>query len=203
MIMPLRTGRGENTMSVLEVARPLARGAVRLAEHLNLVGIAKTAASGADDVSALMASLGETPSLLQMANLAGARQRFGQEALEVFAHGTTRSSLDELVKTQGARLSEHGGNFAGRFFAALKVDVAEEFAARSALRSGGEPGIVGLAIPKRITDVLERNRWMLTRKIDDRQGLETVFQPGAMNTLRKQGYFFDMSKILEVSRSLR
>lgn len=177
-------------MSMLELAKPVARGVVRLAEHLNLVGIAKTAASGADDISALTAGMLERPSLLQMANFAGARQKFGEEALEVFAHGTTKNSLQALIKSQGASLSEHGGNFGGRFFTALNVDVAQEFAARTAHRFGGEPGIVGLAMPKRITDCLERNRWMLTRKISDRPGLEVVFESGAMNTLRKQGYYF-------------
>lgn len=188
---------------MLDKAVPLVKAAVRLADELSLVALTKTTvARSADDIAALTANMCERPSLLQMANFAGARQKFGEEALEVFAHGTTRPSLDSLVKSQGASLSEHGGNFGGRFFTALNVDVAQEFAARAASRFGGEPGIVGLAMPKRITDCLERNRWMMTRRIDDRQGLQTVFEPGALKTLRTQGFFFDMSKILEVKAKL-
>ncbi|MBX9569665.1 MAG: hypothetical protein K2X77_12255 [Candidatus Obscuribacterales bacterium] len=178
-----------------DVLRPLLKQTVRLAEHLNVVSAADdlaTVVAKAD--SRMLAECLEKPSLLQLATAAGAKEKLCSEALEVFAHGTTKTEANSFVRMQGRNLSEHGGNFGGRFFTALDVDVANEFALRTVSKVGGEPSIVGLAIPRALAQSMERNKWLVTRRIDDRLGLQCVFESQAIKTLQSKGFFFEIPK---------
>lgn len=112
------------------------------------------------------------------------------EEFEVFAHGTTRSSAKEYVEMQGQNLSARAGNQDERFYTALDQGVAEEFAARSASKVGDEAALIGIALPKSVVKRLRDQKLIRTIKIDDRSGLQTVFEPGALKILQVEGFFF-------------
>ena len=128
-------------------------------------------------------------SLKQHAEKAGVKDEIGEE-FEVFAHGTTRSSAKEYVEMQGQNLSARAGNQDGRFYTALDQGVAEEFAARSASKVGDEAALIGIALPKSVVKRLRDQKLIKTIKIDDRSGLQTVFEPGALKILQVEGFFF-------------
>ena len=136
------------------------------------------------------------PSLLQQAVAAGAREEI-EGQVEVFPHGTTARIADELVETQGGSLSASGGNFAGKFHTVPDLDVADVFAARTAAKVAGEqPAVVGVALPKAVADRL-RSLGQLTREAISNpppgvspSTTQWVFKPGALQTLKDQGFFF-------------
>lgn len=179
-----------------DLIRPLLKQGARLAEHLNIASLADDAVAMTLKADAKMiAECLERPSLLQLANAAGAKQKLGVEALEVFAHGTTRQEANAFLSMQGRNLSERGGNFGGRFFTALNQDVADEFALRTVSKIGGEPAIVGIALPRTLVQNMERNRWLTTTRIDDRLGLQSVFSSQAIKTLQSKGFYFEVPRL--------
>jgi RHS repeat-associated protein len=137
------------------------------------------------------------PSLIQQATQAGVREVIEQGEIEVFAHGTTASVAEELVSTQGGSLSASGGNFGGQFHTVPNAGVAAQFAARSASRvAGQDPVVVGVALPKAISDRL-KSQGLLTRDPipNPPPGVSAstqqwVFQRGAIETLKSEGFFF-------------
>ncbi|AFZ22068.1 SpvB/TcaC N-terminal domain-containing protein [Allocoleopsis franciscana] len=138
------------------------------------------------------------PSLLQQARQAGAAEEI-EGPMEVFAHGTTEETARAMVETQGGNLSAGGGNFGGRLFTVPNLDVAGVFANRAASRAAGEqPAIVGIALPRDTAARLRQGPNPLLRlgPIDNPPAgvspgaQEWVFQPGAIDTLQSQGFFF-------------
>ncbi|BCL79065.1 SpvB and TcdB_toxin_midC domain-containing protein [Ktedonobacteria bacterium brp13] len=137
------------------------------------------------------APAGGNASLLQQAVRAGVREAIEGD-FDVFAHGTTRSAAQALVESQGKTLSAAGGNFGGRFFTTSNLTTAGEFAGRAAGRVAGEtPEVVGIALPKAIVQRLRAQQLVKTVPIADRPGMfQTVFERGAVETLKKEGFFF-------------
>lgn len=137
------------------------------------------------------------PSLLQQAMKAGVREEIEEGPIEVFAHGTTASTAKELIDTQGGNLAANSGNFGGKFFTVPSIDVAKVFAARTASKvAGSEPSVVGMALPKAIADRLRSQGLLRLRPIDSPPvgvsagAQEWVFEPGALPTLQREGFFF-------------
>jgi RHS repeat-associated protein len=139
------------------------------------------------------------PSLKQQAEEAGVRDVIEEGEFEVFAHGTTAAAAEELISSQGGTLSAGAGNFGGSFFTVPSVEVAEVFAARSAGRiAGQEPAIVGIALPRSISNQLRTPTEGLLRlgPIENPppgvppSAQQWIFQPGAFDALKNQGFFF-------------
>lgn len=137
-------------------------------------------------------------SLLQRAKAAGVEQEI-EGPIQVFAHGTTSEMAKALIETQGGILSSTGGRFGGRFFAVPDIDVAKTFAARAATQiAGANPSIVGIALPSSTVAQLKANNLLQIRPIDSPpSGVSTgaqewVFQPGAIDSLKKDGFFYGM-----------
>ncbi len=183
---------------MLELAVSALKAAKIAEPALNLVAMARPAIGRnfAMEAAAIVGKF-EQPSLMQLAKSAGAGEYLEDAAIEVFAHGTTREQVARFVANQGKNLSEHGGNFGGKLFTALDIPTAQQFAARTVSRFGGEPRVVGIAMPRSIAQALERNRMMLTRPIDDRNALQVTFYPSALPILRSEGFFFDLTKVLK------
>jgi hypothetical protein len=103
----------------------------------------------------------------------------------------------EIVDTQGSVLSGTGGNFGGQLHTVPSLQVAEEFAARTAAKAGTtETGVVGIALPKHIADML-RSRGLLTRSPIQNPppgvsagAQQWVFQTGALKALQDYRFFF-------------
>ncbi len=214
---------------MLEVAPVVVKEGVQVAEHLNLVSLARTARSCvglAEEAGALgkvgveggltsnlarpavgrivesgAAELPEVslePGLLQLASLAGAKEKFGAAAIEVYAHGTTAGEVATFVGTQGRNLSETGGNFGGKFYTAANGKLADLFAGRASERLRGEPRVLGMAIPRSLAENLHRSRLLQTTPIGDIPGLQSVFYPSSFRSLKAQGFFFDLTKAREL-----
>lgn len=137
------------------------------------------------------------PSLKQQAEEAGVKEALGEEPFEAYAHGTTETTAEELIESQGESLSPQAGNFEGRFYTVPNAEVAAKFAARSAGRAAGErPGIVGIAIPKAVADQLRSQQLLKLGPITNPppgvpiSAQEHVFQKGAIDVLKKEGFFF-------------
>jgi RHS repeat-associated protein len=138
----------------------------------------------------------QQPSLLQLATRAGAGEEI-EGPIEVFAHGTTTTFAKDLIETQGKSLSPKGGNFGGRFFTVPDISVAKVFAARSAARMAGEsPAVVGVVLPRAVANRLRSEGLLKLDRIDNpppgvSPGTQQwVFQPGALDTLANEGFFF-------------
>ena len=71
--------------------------------------------------------------------------------------------------------------------------VADEFAARTVSKVGGEKAIVGLAIPEDVFIRLRDLRPVKVERMPDRAALQVVFEPGALQTLKDEGYFFSIN----------
>ena len=114
-------------------------------------------------------------------------------------HGTTARTAAELVESQGGSLSSGSGNFGGRFFTVPSAEVADVFAARAATRVvGQQPAVVGVALPESVAARLRSPSQGLLRlrPIENPPAgvspgtQEWVFQPGALQTLQNEGFFF-------------
>lgn len=147
-------------------------------------------------ISGLLA-LKSGPSLLQRANQAGVREYIEEGPIEVYAHGTTAAVADKLVVSQGGSLSANAGNFGGKFFTVPSMDVAEVFATRSATKvAGQQPAVVGLALPRAISDQLKARGLLKLGPIENPppgvlpSAQQWTFQPGALDTLKTEGFFF-------------
>ena len=135
--------------------------------------------------------IGTKPSLARLAEEAGVREYVEEGRIAVFLHGTTKETALRIVNEEGGILSETGGGHGGRFFTAIQFEAIDEFAARTAARQGGSPGIVGIAMSENVLTQLKQRKLVLTVPISDRPGLyETIFEPGALETLRAEGFFF-------------
>jgi hypothetical protein len=104
---------------------------------------------------------------------------------------------DEFVNQQGGNLTPSGGNFAGKFHTVPDLDVANVFAARTAGKvTGGQPAVVGVALPKAVADNLRRLQQLTREPITNPppgvspSATQWVFKPGALQTLRDDGFFF-------------
>lgn len=145
------------------------------------------------------------PSLLQAAEQAGGREIVGEGRLQVFVHGGTETRALPLIENQGDNLTESGGNFGGKFYAALDANVALEFAERKVTNEGGKPKLVGIAMPASIVEVLKKEQLLVIRKIPDRQGQEVIFMPGAFDRINELSiedceanwFFFDLDAARE------
>ncbi|HEX4231263.1 MAG TPA: hypothetical protein VHZ07_21510 [Bryobacteraceae bacterium] len=152
--------------------------------------------SSARDSGGSAAATAARPSLLQQAAAAGAGEVI-DGPLEVFLHGTTARMADEFVNQQGGNLAPSGGNFAGKFHTVPDLDVANVFAARTAGKvTGGQPAVVGVALPKAVADNLRRLQQLTREPITNPppgvspSATQWVFKPGALQTLRDDGFFF-------------
>ncbi|MFT3823206.1 MAG: DUF4157 domain-containing protein [Chitinophagaceae bacterium] len=133
-----------------------------------------------------------TRSIIQLAEQAGVRAEIETGRIAVVLHGTTETVATSMVENIGASLSTSGGNFGGRLFTATDFRVIDEFAARTVTRQGGQQGIVGIAMSEETMAVL-RQRGMVRSglPIADRPGMyETIFEPGAIEILNREGFFF-------------
>lgn len=135
--------------------------------------------------------------LRQQALQAGVREVIEEGPFEVFAHGTTTGPAAALVDTQGGSLSTSGGKFGGKFFTVPSVEVGEAFAARSATQvAGGQPSVVGVALPQEVVARLKAQKLLQLSPIDNPppgvppSTQQWVFQPGALETLKREGFFF-------------
>ncbi len=105
-----------------------------------------------------------------------------------------------LIESQGDNLTESGGKFGGKLYAALDVNVALEFAARKVTNEGGKPKLVGIAMPESIVEILKREKLLVIKKIPDRQGQEVIFMPCAFDRINDLSivdseanwFFFDL-----------
>jgi hypothetical protein len=96
------------------------------------------------------------------------------EPLEFFIHGTTHARAVEFQPERGRRL-----------FTATDIHVARLFAQRTIGRQGGRIGAVVLAIPREIAVQLRQRGMLRTQHVPDMpEMLETIFEPGAIETLR-------------------
>jgi hypothetical protein len=132
----------------------------------------------------------EAISLIKLAERAGVREIIEQGRLSVVLHGTTKEFAEQLVNTQGEVLSREAGKFGGKFFTALDPKVAEEFAARRVSNVGGSEAVVGIALPEEVMTRLKDLGLARTEKIPDRAGLQTIFEPEALDILKQEGFFF-------------
>jgi hypothetical protein len=136
------------------------------------------------------------PSLKQLATAAGVAEEI-DEPIQVFAYGTTKGVAQELVETQGGNLSATGGNFGGKLFTVPSAETAEVFAQRAATHVAGEqPGVVGIALPESTVAQLRSQGLLKLSPIDNPPAgvsagaQQWVFEPGAIQTLKNQGFFF-------------
>ncbi len=137
------------------------------------------------------------PSLRTLAIQADVRDVIEDGPFEVFAHGTTSIPAQEYVETQGKNLSTSGGNFRGKFYTVPDVEVARKFAARAATRvTGQQSAVVGIALPRAVADQLRANKMLTPGPVENpppgvsSSAQQWVFQPGALDTLKKEGFFF-------------
>jgi hypothetical protein len=191
---------GSRSSPIPELGRPepmrMGRGDDRVREPAS-AGPDRSGAGSAPSGPGTGTARGPRPTLLRQATDAGVREVIEEGPIEVFAHGTTRTRAQELVETQGDVLSARGGRFAGEFYAVPNVEVADVFAARAATRTAGEqPMVIGVALPRAAADRL-RQLGLLKRGLIDNPPLgvpagtqQWVFEPGALETLRSEGFFF-------------
>jgi hypothetical protein len=141
---------------------------------------------------------GESPtpqrSLKQLALLAGVRDYIEEDKIEVFAHGTTAKEARNFVESEGGNLSSQGGNYGGQLYTSTDLKVVQDYAAASLTGPRPEePGAVGIAVPASVMKRLKQQKLVTTRPFGDRAGFETVFEPGAIEILKSEGYFFDLT----------
>jgi len=77
------------------------------------------------------------------------------------------------------------------------ADVAKVFASRSASQvAGGEESLVGIALPRSVAAQLKAEKLLVPGTISSpppgvpASTQEWVFQPGSLQTLSKEGFFF-------------
>ncbi|MFI9825967.1 RHS repeat domain-containing protein, partial [Streptomyces sp. NPDC052013] len=131
-------------------------------------------------------------SLLQSALRSGAAEEI-EGPMEVFVHGTNTKTAQAMIETQGGNLSANGGRYGGKFFVAVDRELASAFAERNAATLGGDPSIVGIAIPRNIASGLKSNRMLQVLPMESTSMGATrqwVFEPEAIETLKRHGFFF-------------
>lgn len=140
-------------------------------------------------------STSSKPSLKQQAEKAGVKDEI-EEEYDVVVHGTTKEVADDMVATQGGRLSSTGGNFQGKFFTTAKTDLAQTFANRAA-GADGSTGLVGIAIPKSVMATLRNSKLVTTTPVYGNPGqllgYQTTFSSGAIEALKRSGFFFNVN----------
>jgi RHS repeat-associated protein len=134
--------------------------------------------------------------LLKQAEEAGLRDEI-EGPVEIFVHGTTKAPAAAIIESQGANLSPSGGKFGGKLFTVPNADVAKVFASRSASQvAGGEESLVGIALPRSVAAQLKAEKLLVPGTISSpppgvpASTQEWVFQPGSLQTLSKEGFFF-------------
>lgn len=104
------------------------------------------------------------------------------EPFEFFLHGTTHTRAAGFEPEEGRRL-----------FTATDIQVARLFAQRSVGREGGKPCIVVIAMPRELANQLRKQGVLRTQAVPDMPDLlETIFEPGAIEALRKQALLKDL-----------
>src|SRR5262245_40889618 len=105
---------------------------------------------------------------------------------------------NNLVNSQGAGLAVEAGNFGGKFFTVPDVDVANVFAARSAAKvAGQQPAVIGVALPLAVSKRLRAQGLLKLEPIPNPPpgispgAQQWVFQPGALDILKSDGFFFN------------
>jgi hypothetical protein len=159
-----------------------------------------SSAGGAEPPAAAAAgTAAKEPSLLQLAKAANAAEEIEGD-MEVFAHGTTSEVAYEMIETSGGNLSASGGNFGGQLHTVPDPAVARVFAQRTAGRTpGGRPSVVGIALPRKVAEMLKRSGLLRVNPIDNPPpgvapgAQQWIFQPGALTYLQKYGFFFSIT----------
>ncbi|MGH9549872.1 MAG: hypothetical protein ACRD3W_10875, partial [Terriglobales bacterium] len=146
-----------------------------------------------DDAGALALTFAKSDTLIP-AYMAGVRDAIPAGRIEVFVHGTTDDFAKKTVDQHGETLSGSRGDHGGRLFTTPRLDTGREFAQRLVDRNkGGEPALIGIALPAETAKWLERNKLMRTIEIHDRPGqFETIFEPAALPILKQKGFFFHL-----------
>ncbi len=136
-------------------------------------------------------------SLRQQALAAGAEEEMDSMDFEIYAHGTTVTFANQLVSTQGECLSAVGGKWGGRFFTVPDIAVAEIFAVRTCAHHRVErPGIAAVALPRTIVTTLRSQGLLTSPPIQGPPPRVTattpqfVFERGALDILKRSGFFF-------------
>jgi hypothetical protein len=99
--------------------------------------------------------------------------------------------------TQGGAMSPTSGNFEGQLHTVPDARVANVFALRSVERAGTtETGVVGVALPRSVVQSLRSKQLLSLGPIQtlppgaSAGSQQWVFQPGAIETVQKHGFFF-------------
>ncbi|MBX9692215.1 MAG: hypothetical protein K2Z81_07525, partial [Cyanobacteria bacterium] len=85
-----------------------------------------------------------------------------------------------------------------------ELEVAEEFALRlindrSRSKPGDVPARVGIVLPAEVAQQLRDKGLITRRKIIDRDAQEDIIEPGALDTIKKHGFFFPLDSDTHVS----
>ena len=150
--------------------------------------------SGSTGPSEAAAATKPAASLKQLAEAAGAAEEVGPQ-MEVFAYGTTRPAADAIGS--GGGFSASGGNFGGRIFAAPSLQIARVFVLRRVRNlPGSTPGVAGIALPRRIVEMLRSRGLLRMEQMTDpppelasSRG-QWVFEPGAIEWLEREAFYF-------------
>lgn len=106
------------------------------------------------------------------------------EPFEFFIHGTTHARAVGFKPEKGLRL-----------FTATDIHAARLFAQRTVGREGGRVGAAVIAIPREIADQLRQRGVLRTQRVPDMPDmLETIFEPGAVETLTDYAVIRPMPK---------
>jgi hypothetical protein len=100
------------------------------------------------------------------------------EPIEFFIHGTTHSRAVDFKLQAGLRL-----------FTATDIHVALFFSRRTVGREGGRVGGAVIVLPRPVADQLRKAGLLRTQPVPDMPRLmETIFEPGAFEVLRKRAF---------------
>lgn len=130
--------------------------------------------------------------LLHLAERAGVSAEIEEGRIAVFLHGTSDEAAAKMIGDPGSFLTSAGGKFGGKFFAATDVSVAEHFAGRAVSGTASAPTVVGIALEQETVNALVKRKLVqIGAPIADRPGmLQVIFEPGAIETLNSEGFFF-------------
>ncbi|MFY0583852.1 hypothetical protein ACN28S_64675 [Cystobacter fuscus] len=100
------------------------------------------------------------------------------EPIEFFIHGTTHARAVMFKPEAGLRL-----------FTATDIHVALLFSRRTVGREGGRVGGTVITLPRTVADQLRKSGLLRTQPVPDMPRLlETIFEPGAVDALRKHAF---------------
>lgn len=138
--------------------------------------------------------------------ISGIRSRISG-GFEVHVHGSSHGFALTSTALQGENFNPNhpakSPQDNGRIFTGT-LEVATEFSARligDKTRSKGtdSSALVGIALPIEVANELKTKELLWTRKLIDRDALETIIEPGALEIIKEKGYIFPLDTSTHVT----